>query len=121
MDVLDLAHGHFIYRHFLDDRRDACMGAYIADCGTSRFFKDPDDTRDTVLFRLIRERIYPYCLDGIHRLDVVDRASYFRLLGYYCYALGVNEKAKQVYLVYVVEWYGPSRRRRRPRKQKTNH
>jgi hypothetical protein len=34
----------------------------------------------------------------------VDRASYFRLLGYYCYALGVNEKAKQVYLVYVVEW-----------------
>ena len=104
MDVLDRADGHSLYRPFLDDRRDACMGAYIADCGTSRFIKDPDDPRDTVLFRVVRERIHPPCLDRIHRLDVVDRASYFRLLGYYCYALGVNEKSKQVYLVYVVEW-----------------
>lgn len=104
MDVLDLAHGHFLYRHFLDDRRDACLGTHIADCGTSRIFKDSDYPWNTVLFRFIRERLYQFCLDRIHRLDVVDRASYFRLLGYYCYALGVNEKAKQVYLVYVVEW-----------------
>jgi len=102
MDVLDRANGYSLYRPFLDDRRDDYLGAYIADCGTSRFFKDPDDTRDTVLFRLIGERLYPYCLDGIHRFNIVDRASYFRLLGYYCYALGVNKKTKQVYLVYIV-------------------
>lgn len=87
---MDTAHGHFLYRHFLDDRRNACLGTHLADCRTARFLKDADDPRDTVLFGLIRQRLYPPGLDRIHRYDVVDRDSYFRLLDDYCYTLGLK-------------------------------
>jgi len=71
MDVLDHADGHFLYQHFSDDLRYACLGIGVAYHRTSGFSDDSDHARDAVFFGAVRQCLYPSRMAWIHRFGTM--------------------------------------------------